>query len=92
MINTQAASNEKAQSIFKLNPNGTDEHKEIKDGPISVQISYNKVEEKLELVHMYLNDEALYFLNQQANGYRGVMGSIMLNTIYDPEVDEVKMG
>lgn len=41
---------------------------------------------------MYLNDEALYFLNQQANGYRGVMGSIMLNTIYDPEVDEVKMG
>jgi len=41
---------------------------------------------------MYLNDEALYFLDDQSSGYRGVIGSLQLNQVYDPEVDEVKMG
>lgn len=41
---------------------------------------------------MYLNDEAVYFLDDKQSGYRGVMGSIQLNQIYNPEVDEVRMG
>ncbi len=91
-VNSQAASNEKAQNLFKANPDGSDEHKEIKDGAVSVQVSFDKKEEKMQDVHMYLNDEALYFLDDKASGYRGVMGSIQLGGVYDPEMDDVKMG
>lgn len=91
-VNNQATANEKAQKLFTANPDGSDEHKEIKDGAVSVQVSFNKKEEKMEEVHMYLNDEAIYFLDDKSSGYRGVMGSIQLGDVYAPETDDVKMG
>lgn len=91
-VNSQAASNEKAQKLFTANPDGSDEHKEIKDGAVSVQVTFNKKEEKMQEVHMYLNDEAIYFLDDKTSGYRGVMGSIQLSEVYSPETDDVKMG
>lgn len=57
-----------------------------------MQVSFNKKEEKMQEVHMYLNDEAVYFLDEKQNGYRGVMGSIQLSDVYSPEQDEVRMG
>lgn len=39
----------------------------------------------MQEVHMYLNDEAIYFLDEKQSGYRGVMGSIQLSEIYSPE-------
>lgn len=91
-VNKQNAANEKAASLFKSNPDGLDEHKEIKDGALSVQVSFAGKEEKMEEVHMYLNDEALYFLDDKTSGYRGVMASMQIGDIYEPSMDDVKMG
>jgi hypothetical protein len=41
-LNNQTAANAEAEAKYKLNPNGGDEHKEIKDGPLSVMVTFQK--------------------------------------------------
>lgn len=57
-----------------------------------MQVTFAGKEEKMEEVHMYLNDEALYFLDDKSSGYRGVMASMSILKVYQPNMDDVKMG
>ena len=52
----------------------------------------NDGESVLQMVHLMLNDDNMFFMKDQPSGYRGILGSIRIADIFDPTGDNVKMG
>jgi len=39
-----------------------------------------------------LNDRNLFFLKEEASGYRGVLGAIKISSLYNKKIDDVRFG
>jgi hypothetical protein len=67
----------------------------MKDGEMEIVIQYYGRYDNnpnLKEYDVRLNEHNIYIADDDDDGYRGIVGSLLIKNLYDPKVDDVRMG